>query len=105
MNFDKCVCDYLDGKIDKEELSKSFYWLAERLIDHLSADRLGIDREDAIQEAVQVCWQKLSRYNREKGHAYNFFTTITMCWFRQICRGVKNYRELKEMYLQRYIKS
>jgi DNA-directed RNA polymerase specialized sigma subunit len=89
MNFEKAVCDYLNGKIDKEKLSEAFYWLTEHVIDHLTVN-IPLDRDDAIQEGVMICWEKFSRYDRTKGVAFNFFTTIILSLLRQIYRTKKN---------------
>lgn len=91
--FEKAVCDYLDGKINKEKLSEAFYWLAEHVVKYFNTKI--IDNDDAIQEGVMICWEKLPRYDRTKGVAYNFFTTIVLSLLRQTYRSKKNYEELK----------
>lgn len=95
--FQKAVCNYLDGKIDKEKLSEAFYWLAELVVDQFKAN-IPVDRDDAIQEGVMICWEKLPRYDRTKGVAFNFFTTIIISLLRQTYRASKNYQELKRRY-------
>lgn len=97
LEFEKAICDYLDGKINKEKLSEAFYWVAERVVNYFDSE---IEKEDAIQECIIICWEKLPRYNRQKGVAWNFFTTISLGLLRQTYRNKKNYQELKKEFLK-----
>jgi hypothetical protein len=96
--FEQAVSDFLDNKISEDKLCEAFYWVAERIVNGLDIKKILTDRDDYIQEAVMICFDKLPRYDREKGKAYNFFSTIILCLFRQGTQKKKNYQELKDRY-------
>jgi hypothetical protein len=86
----------------KNELGMVFYLLAGRVID--IAKFKTIDRDDAIQECVFVCFEKLPQYkevmetNPKKAKAFNYFTTVMLCRVRQSYRAARNHKDLKEKY-------
>lgn len=86
MNFDK----------SQRELATAFYTLSERLV--LYAKDIIVDQDDAIQEGVMICFEKIDRFNPEIGKAFNYMTTCILNHFRQIYRTSKNYKLLKEKY-------
>jgi hypothetical protein len=106
--------DYFDRLIRegrKNELGMAFYLLAGRIID--IAKFKTIDRDDAIQECVFVCFEKLPQYQEaskqfligsqpkrygKKPKAFNYFTTIMLCRIRQTYRSQRNHKELREKY-------
>lgn len=81
-----------------EELAPVFMLLAERLA---RTFKFAVDRDDAIQEGVLTCLQKLHKFNPESGSkAFNYYTTIILNHWRQLYRSKVNYSKAKEGYLQ-----
>jgi DNA-directed RNA polymerase specialized sigma subunit len=58
----------------------------------------GIDIDDAIQEGVLICFEKINRFDPRKGKAFNYMTTCILNHFRQLYRSARNYNELKKRY-------
>lgn len=78
------------------ELAEAFYLLAKNIIRAFRFQL--VDKDDALQEGVMICFEKLHRFNPEKGRAFNFCTTIILNHYRQLYRTAKNYNELKIRY-------
>lgn len=94
--LEKIIANHKLNDNESHYLAKHFYKLAERVCNYFP--QVG-DRDDAIQECMMVAWQKMNRYDPQKGKAVNFFTTIMLGHLRQIYRSAKNYEELKRKYL------
>ncbi len=112
--FEKAISRFKEAKINKEEnsdeyktakdeLSVLFSLLAENIIRAFKF-RL-IEHEDALQEGVMICFEKLDRFNPEfrgkngqKAKAFNYMTTCTLNHYKQLYRSAKNYGELKKKY-------
>jgi DNA-directed RNA polymerase specialized sigma24 family protein len=84
-------------------LSSMFYVLAENIIRAFNFQL--IDRDDALQEGVMICFDKIDRYNPnyvgkngQKSKAFNYMTTCCLNHYRQLYRTAKNYEELKRRY-------
>lgn len=87
----------------QRDLANSFITLSQHLV--LYAKDIIVDPDDAIQEGVMICFEKLDRFdpnfvgkNDQKAKAFNYMTTCVLNHFRQIYRTDKNYRELKERF-------
>ena len=80
----------------QKELAKEFYKLSENLVRY--AKDIIVDSDDAVQEGVMICFEKIDRFNPDKGKAFNYMTTCILNHFRQIFRTSRNYRLLKERY-------
>lgn len=80
----------------KMELSNAFYTLASNIIRAFNFNL--VDRDDALQEGVMICFEKLHRFDPKIGRAFNFCTTIILNHYRQLYRSAKNYNELKVRY-------
>lgn len=97
--FEKAVCDYQDGVLDKDGIFPHFHQAAKEVVKYYQVKRrLPVDTDDAIQECVMMCYEKAHRYDRTKGVAFNFFTT---CMSGILCQHIgrsKSYKELKERY-------
>jgi DNA-directed RNA polymerase specialized sigma24 family protein len=78
------------------ELAEAFYLLAKNIIRAFRFQL--VDKDDALQEGVMICFEKLHRFNPDKGRAFNFCTTIILNHYRQLYRTAKNYNELKIRY-------
>lgn len=83
-------------EVAQAELARLFYLLADNIIRAFKFQL--IDRDDALQEGVLVCFQKLHGFNPELGRAFNYLTTVILNTYRQLYRNSKNYNELKKKY-------
>lgn len=87
-----------DFNVAQDDLAIAFYLLSENLIRYAKF-RL-IDQDDAIQEGVLICFEKVSRFDPRKGKAFNYMTTCILNHFRQLYRTARNYNELKRKYME-----
>lgn len=78
------------------ELASAFYILAKNIIRAYKFEM--VDKDDALQEGVMICFEKLHRFDPKIGKAFNFCTTIILNHYRQLYRAAKNYNELKIKY-------
>lgn len=78
------------------ELAAAFYTLAKNIIRAFKFQL--VDKDDALQEGVMICFEKLHRFDPKIGRAFNFCTTIILNHYRQLYRTAKNYNELKIRY-------
>jgi DNA-directed RNA polymerase sigma subunit (sigma70/sigma32) len=83
----------------KELLAESFMILAERLARTYTNNATGVSIEDAMQEAVMVCFEKVGKFNPKSGKAFNYLTTCIINHFRQIFRTNNTFIKLKKKYL------
>lgn len=93
IELDRASADFLQSQKD---LAGAFYALSENLVRY--AKDIIVDSDDAIQEGVMICFEKIDRFNPEKGKAFNYMTTCILNHYRQIYRTSKNYKLLKEKY-------
>lgn len=77
-------------------LASAFYTLSENIVRYAKFNL--IDQDDAVQEGVVICFEKIDRFNPEKGKAFNYMTTCILNHFRQLYRTARNYNELKKKY-------
>lgn len=81
------------------ELTKAFYSISKNLIRKYKFSN--VDRDDALQEGVLICFEKIERFDPTLGSkAFNFCTTIILNHFRQLYRYAKNQSDLKKRYQQ-----
>lgn len=80
----------------QDQLALAFYILSENIANY--AKFSGIDIDDAIQEGVLICFEKIDRFDPRKGKAFNYMTTCILNHFRQLYRSARNYNELKRKY-------
>lgn len=86
-----------DHDDSKQELAAAFYTLSENIVRYAKFQL--IDEDDAIQEGVMICFEKIDRFDPRKGKAFNYMTTCILNHFRQLYRTARNYNELKKKYL------
>lgn len=82
----------------QKKLTESFYLLSQNIANYYINSYSGFDVDDATQEAVLVCFEKIDKFDPRKGKAFNYMTTCIINHFRQIYRSNKNYNELKKRY-------
>ena len=80
----------------QDQLAYAFYVLSENIANYAKFN--GIDVDDAIQEGVLICFEKIDRFDPRKGKAFNYMTTCILNHFRQLYRSARNYNELKKRY-------
>lgn len=81
----------------KQKLAIAFFTLSENIVRYAKFQL--IDADDAIQEGVMICFDKIDRFDSRKGKAFNYMTTCILNHFRQLYRTARNYNELKKKYL------
>ena len=80
----------------QEQLAYAFYILSRNIANYAKFN--GIDIDDAVQEGVLICFEKIDRFDPRKGKAFNYMTTCILNHFRQLYRSARNYNELKKRY-------
>ena len=80
----------------KQRLATAFYVLSDNLVRYAKFHL--IDSDDALQEGVVICFEKVDRFVPKKGRAFNYMTTCILNHFRQLYRSARNYNELKKKY-------
>ena len=81
----------------KQKLAVAFFTLSENIVRYAKFQL--IDADDATQEGVMICFDKITRFDSRKGKAFNYMTTCILNHFRQLYRTARNYNELKKKYL------
>lgn len=81
----------------QRDLAGEFYKLSQNIVRYAKFNL--IDQDDAVQEGVMICFEKIDRFDPEKGKAFNYMTTCILNHFRQLYRTARNYNELKRKYL------
>lgn len=81
----------------RQKLAIAFFTLSENIVRYAKFQL--IDADDAIQEGVMICFDKIDRFDSRKGKAFNYMTTCILNHFRQLYRTARNYNELKKKYL------
>lgn len=85
--------NYKDAQCD---LSVDFQLLSQNLVRYTKFSFL--DPDDALQEGIIICFEKVDRFVPKKGRAFNYMTTCIINHFRQLYRTARNYNELKRKY-------
>ncbi len=92
-DYEKACKDFRDYQ---QQLAAAFYLLSQNIANW--AKFSGIDIDDAIQEGVLICFEKIDRFDPRKGKAFNYMSTCILNHYRQLYRGARNYNELKKRY-------
>lgn len=82
--------------VSQSDLATAFYVLSENIVRYAKFNL--IDADDAVQEGVLICFEKIDRFDPSKGKAFNYMTTCILNHFRQLYRTARNYNELKRKY-------
>lgn len=98
--LDQYVEDYKFISVEftdsQNQLANAFYKLSENIVRCFKFSN--VDPDDAVQEGVFICFEKIDRFDPEKGRAFNYMTTCILNHFRQLWRSARNYNELKKKY-------
>lgn len=92
-NYQKASVDLSESQ---KELANAFYVLSKNIVNSFKFNLIDID--DATQEGVLICFEKIKRFDPSKGKAFNYMTTCILNHFRQLYRSARNYNELKRKY-------
>jgi hypothetical protein len=87
-----------DHEQAKKHLAIAFFTLSENIVKYAKFQLIDVD--DAVQEGVMICFEKINRFDSRKGKAFNYMTTCILNHFRQLYRSARNYNELKKKYLK-----
>ena len=93
IEYQKILKDYNDSQ---SQLAMAFFTLSENIIRYRKFHFVDVD--DAIQEFVMICFEKIDRFDPKKGKAFNYMTTCILNHYRQLYRTARNYNELKKKY-------
>lgn len=92
---------YDEYKEVQKELSYAFYLLSKNILRAFHSYL--VDEDDALQEGVLICFEKMHRFDFARGStAFNFFSTIIWNHYRQLYRTAKSYNDLK-LKFQKYL--
>jgi len=91
--FSKSVANYDRFQSD---LAFAFHKLAQNIATYARFNTIDID--DAIQEGILICFDKIDKFDKNKGKAFNYMTTCILNHFRQIYRSNRNHNEFKKKY-------
>ena len=91
--YKKASTEFGESQLD---LANAFYKLSENIVRYAKFNL--IDADDAVQEGVMICFEKIDRFDPCKGKAFNYMTTCILNHFRQLYRTARNYNELKKKY-------
>lgn len=91
--YDQCQNDH---DHTQQKLATAFYTLSENIVRYARFNL--IDEDDAVQEGVMICFEKIDRFDPRKGKAFNYMTTCILNHFRQLYRTARNYNEFKKRY-------
>lgn len=99
--YNQTLEDYNESQL---MLAEAFYTLSENVARFSKFNYIDID--DAIQEGVLICFEKVDRFdpeyigpNGKKAKAFNYMTTCILNHFRQLYRSARHYDDLKKKYL------
>lgn len=92
-NYKETCVNYTDFR---EQLAYAFYILSKNIANYAKFN--GVDIEDAIQEGVLICFEKIDKFDHRKGKAFNYMTTCILNHCRQLYRSARNYNEFKKRY-------
>jgi len=90
------IAAYDEFRASQKILAEAFYTLSKNIVRY--AKFSNIDEDDAIQEGVLICFERVEKFDPTKGKAFNYLTTCILNHFRQLWRTAKNYNELKKKY-------
>lgn len=101
--FEETIFNYLENPSEYEdELIKQLDLLITSI---LISFKFKVDFDDAKQECFVLCLKVLKNFTREKGSAFNYFTTVIVNNLKLIYTKNKKYQEKIQQYKDKKIKS
>ena len=96
--FETLIGEYVDGdKTHEEELMGMFDLLITNI---LNGFRFDVEEEDARQECFLLIIKILSNFHKERGSAFNYFTTSILNNLRLVYTKNKKYAEKIASYTE-----
>lgn len=97
-DFEKLIELYLvDPKTHEEELMQMFEVLTSTIIDSFA---FKVERDDAKQECFLLILRTLKNFSKDRGSAFNYFTTVIINNLRLIYTKNKKYLEKINRYIE-----
>ena len=107
ISYEECSCMLIKVEREYDELkdllAEAFFKLSDSLTKYTKFSN--IDPDDAIQEGVMICFDKIDRFNPnyfgkdgKKSKVFNYLTTCVLNHLRQMYRTSRNYHEFKTKY-------
>lgn len=97
VKIESSYLDYCNQFTDaQKDLALAFYTLSQNIVGYAKFNLIDVD--DAVQEGVMICFQKVDRFDPVKGKAFNYMTTCILNHFRQLYRTARSYNEFKKKY-------
>lgn len=101
--FEETIFNYVENKEDYEaELIEQLDLLITSI---LISFKFKVDFDDAKQECFVLCLKVLKNFTREKGSAFNYFTTVIVNNLKLMYTKNKKYQEKMQQYRDKKIKS
>jgi len=101
--FEETIFNYLSSPGEHEdELIQQLDLLISSI---LISFKFKVEHEDAKQECFVLCLKVLKNFTREKGSAFNYFTTVIVNNLKLIYTKNKKYREKIQQYRDKKIKA
>ena len=101
--FEEAIFNYLENPADhEEELISQLDLLISSI---LTSFKFKVDFDDAKQECFVLSLKVLKNFSREKGSAFNYFTTVIVNNLKLIYTKNKKYQEKIQEYRDKKIKS
>ena len=101
--FEETIFNYHENKEEhEEELMKQLDLLITSI---LISFKFKVEFDDAKQECFVLCLKVLKNFTREKGSAFNYFTTVIVNNLKLIYTKNKKYQEKMAEYRDKKIKS
>tara|TARA_R100000458_G_scaffold8316_1_gene6577 strand:+ start:2474 stop:2836 length:363 start_codon:yes stop_codon:yes gene_type:complete len=101
--FEETIFNYLENKeLYEQELIKQLDLLISSI---LTSFKFKVDFDDAKQECFVLALKVLKNFNRDKGSAFNYFTTVIVNNLKLIYTKNKKYQEKMQEYRDKKIKS
>ncbi len=101
--FEETIFNYLENPQEHEEhLIKQLDLLISSI---LTSFKFKVDFDDAKQDCFVLALKVLKNFSREKGSAFNYFTTVIVNNLKLIYTKNKKYQEKIQEYRDKKIKS
>ena len=101
--FEETIFNYLE---DKDKYEEELITQLDLLITSiLISFKFKVDFDDAKQECFVLCLKVLKNFTREKGSAFNYFTTVIVNNLKLIYTKNKKYNEKINEYRDKKIKA